>query len=86
MKTTPLHLAAYDGHQSSIRILIEKGANINDQDEDGNTALHLATLHKHKEAMILLIEKGADQTITNNEGKLFIDVITDEDMEPVVKE
>ena len=37
---TPLHYAATQGHEAAIRILLEHGAEIDAQDEDGWTPLH----------------------------------------------
>ena len=53
-----------------VKLLIEKGADLNSQDEDGNTALMTTScvgrlmLEKHS----YLIESGCDLNIRNNEG------------------
>ena len=39
---TPLHLAAYKGHASAVEYLLEKGADMELKDEDGNHPIHLA--------------------------------------------
>ncbi|XP_033097862.1 E3 ubiquitin-protein ligase MIB2-like [Anneissia japonica] len=38
---TPLHLAVEKGMTEMIELLVQKGANVNAQDEDGDTALHV---------------------------------------------
>ena len=53
---TPLYKAAMDGgesmtngknHEAAMRQLIEKGADMEESDEDGKTALHLAAEKGH---------------------------------------
>ena len=39
-KRTALHLAALEGHLAILRLLLQYGANVNDQDEDEMTPLH----------------------------------------------
>uniref|UniRef100_UPI00358FD0BB E3 ubiquitin-protein ligase MIB2 isoform X2 n=1 Tax=Myxine glutinosa TaxID=7769 RepID=UPI00358FD0BB len=41
-KKTPLHLAASEGHTSMVQLLVMAGADLNVQDESGDTSLHLA--------------------------------------------
>ena len=44
-KTTPLHLAAKNGHVDTVQYLLDHEANIRLTDTDGNNALELATMH-----------------------------------------
>lgn len=39
---TPLHFAASGGLLSIVQALVAAGANINEQNSDGNTPLHLS--------------------------------------------
>jgi ankyrin repeat protein len=50
-----------------VRLLLEHGANPNNQDSQGNTALHKAL---HPISTKLLLEFGADPTIRNHRGHL----------------
>jgi hypothetical protein len=59
-KVIALISASGEGHMSIIKVLLEYGADINAQDDDGRTALHLAIQYDKKEAVKFLIEKGAD--------------------------
>lgn len=43
---TPLLLAVSQGHMSLIELLVSKGADINVEDEDGDTCLHLALMRQ----------------------------------------
>ena len=58
--TTPLHLAAKNGHLEVVRLLIEAGVDINKaRTNDGATPLHIATQKGHVEVVSLLSEAGA---------------------------
>ena len=47
-KTTPLHLAAQNGHSNMIELLLSKGADISIEDKDSRNALELAILSGQK--------------------------------------
>ena len=55
-KTTPLHLAAKNGHVDTVEFLMDHDANIRLTDVDGNNALELATMHTKKEVAEAIIE------------------------------
>jgi ankyrin repeat protein len=57
---TALMLAAKEGHQNIVKLLLENGANINKKNKSHNTALHFAVFNKHNNIVKLLIEKGAE--------------------------
>ncbi|KAJ7893522.1 ankyrin repeat-containing domain protein [Mycena leptocephala] len=48
------------GHESLVRLLLEKNADINAQDEFYGTALQVASKMGHESLVQLLIEMGAD--------------------------
>jgi ankyrin repeat protein len=52
--------AIEEGHESTSRLLIEKGANVNADKGLRRTALRIASANGHKAIVELLIEKGAD--------------------------
>jgi ankyrin repeat protein len=56
----PLHLAAWEGHEAVVRLLLEKGADTNAKDRQGGTALCWAAPRGHEAVIRLLLEKGAD--------------------------
>ncbi|USN50942.1 MAG: ankyrin repeat domain-containing protein [Myxococcales bacterium] len=63
---TPLHLAANTGQIEVIEALIKSEAEVDEQDDQGNTALHLAIVRKEKDAVIALLEGGANPNIKEN--------------------
>lgn len=52
-----------------LKLLIEKGASLSEQDREGNTALHQASFHGFFESVSALLNAGADQSMLNNKGK-----------------
>jgi ankyrin repeat protein/predicted Ser/Thr protein kinase len=56
----PLHLAAQEGHVNTAKLLIENGADVCAEGEDGWQPLHVATLEGHADVARLLVEHGAN--------------------------
>ena len=48
-----------------VRLLLQKGADTNIKDENGNTPLHLAALNNHPAVVRLFIESDVDVEIKN---------------------
>jgi HEAT repeat protein/ankyrin repeat protein len=61
---TPLH----NSDQNAAKILISKGALLNEKDNKGNTPLHYAYMNNDKALIELLISNGADTEIKNDTG------------------
>ena len=55
-----LLIAAKNGDINSVKVLIERGADVDARNWLGRTALHEAVLYKHIEIAKMLIENGAD--------------------------
>ncbi|KAK7216377.1 hypothetical protein V2G26_004380 [Clonostachys chloroleuca] len=65
---TPLHLAAETGHEAVVRLLCEKGACTDAQDDQGWIPLHTAASYGHEAIARLLLEKGANIEAQNKYG------------------
>lgn len=66
--SSPLISASLFGKTEIVKILIDAGAEINIQNNDGSTALHTASFFCRPEIVAILLKKGADKTIKNNFG------------------
>ncbi|KFB35089.1 AGAP005326-PA-like protein [Anopheles sinensis] len=63
--------AKYYGHSlETFRLLLKRGAKLDEQDESGNTALHYAFQEEQWELVEFLIESGANTTVKNESNKL----------------
>ncbi|KAH6665944.1 ankyrin repeat-containing domain protein [Halenospora varia] len=57
--STPLHMAAYKGHQDIVRVLLEHGANIEAMNLNHQTPLQSAAQNKHAGVVQVLLNHGA---------------------------
>ena len=65
-KQRALRIACKEGHSSVVKALIEAGADINGQDEDGTTPLMEATCGYDDQMVHELIRAGASVSVKNN--------------------
>ncbi|KAJ3600893.1 hypothetical protein NHX12_031867 [Muraenolepis orangiensis] len=72
--TTPLHLAARNGHKDIIRLLLNAGIDINRATKAG-TALHEASLYGKTEVVKLLLDAGVDVNIRNTYNQTPLDMV-----------
>ena len=72
--TPPLMIACMYGDVEAARLLLEKGAAVDAQREDGITALMDACGRGQVEAARLLLEKGADRTL-RGKGHPVVDFV-----------
>lgn len=70
----PLVAASSQGHLDIAKLLIKFGANINSQEDNGNTALFISTKNQKKEVVKYLLSAGADEQIKNSYQKTAVDV------------
>jgi ankyrin repeat protein len=66
--SSPLISAAVFGKPDAAKILIDAGADVNFQNNDGSTALHTAAIFCRPEIVKMLLAKNADKTIKNKYG------------------
>ncbi len=68
-----LHVAVKKGNLSMVKLLLEKDADINIQDESGNTPLHYAAANRKKDVLKHLLDNKADISIVNVKEQKAID-------------
>jgi ankyrin repeat protein len=66
--STLLIFAVQCGYDIFVKYLLEKGANINAQDFELNTALHYALSHNNFNFADILLKNGANERLMNNNG------------------
>ena len=72
---TPLHLAARYGHHQLARLLIRKGACVDDHDCSGATPLHLAALYGLADTVNVLLNMNATTEMKDKNGKTPLEVV-----------
>jgi ankyrin repeat protein len=69
------HRFAPSGMMAAVKYLVEEiGADVNQEDYDGNTALHQAAARGDVEMILYLVAKGADPTVINRDGQSTADM------------
>ena len=66
--TTALMCAAAMGHKEMTAALLQNGANVNLQDDEGVTAVVHAAIRGYHDVVLQLIDKGADLNVTTDFG------------------
>jgi len=67
--SAPLHSLASAGNTEGLRLLLDRGAEVNLASAQGETALHLAAVAGRVEAVRLLIARKADIERANSYGR-----------------
>lgn len=65
---TPLLIAAMHGHEDAIPLLVNAGAEIDYQNDRGETPLTVAAKNGHTAVVSILVEEGADPNLSDSEG------------------
>jgi ankyrin repeat protein len=65
---TPLHYAARQGNLEAVRVLLDRGAEINQVTADRTSALMLAVINGRWDLAMYLLERGADPRIATMAG------------------
>ncbi len=73
--SSPLMTAATFGHTEVARVLIEAGADLDQQNNDGSTALISAAFFCRTEIVEALLAAGADKSIRNSMGSTALDIV-----------
>jgi len=76
-KYTPLYLAARWGKLDAVKLLVERGANIDSRSTElSSTPLQIAARHGEAEIVRYLLEKGADVNARNRLGDTALSKLT----------
>ena len=67
--STPLHLSSRKGHLNLARMLVDRGADVSAQDENGWIPLHRASSMGHIDVVQMLVECGADVSTQDKDGR-----------------
>ena len=70
---TMIMKASARGHTALVEQLIQRGANVNLQDEQGSTALHAAAFMGDQPTVVVLLEAGARSQLGNMDGETALD-------------
>jgi hypothetical protein len=73
--SSPLITACLYEKKEIALLLINAGANINFQNNDGSTALHVASFFCKPEMVKLLLSRKANKTIKNNFGSTALEIV-----------
>lgn len=73
-QVTPLMIAVCAGNSDGVKALLDRGAEVNAQDELGNTALHFAA-NNRSDFVGWLMKAKADPSVTNQFGTTPIDLV-----------
>lgn len=71
---TPLMKAALRGDESTVRKLLDQGADVNSRDRDGETALMAAGYNGNVRVVRLLLDRGADVNPRSRKGYTAFDL------------
>ena len=83
--TTPLMVAASNGHGQALKALVAAGVDLDVQDRHGRTALHHAVSWRDEKAARFLIKKGARTDIPDETGATAVEMAASAGMESVLE-
>jgi ankyrin repeat protein len=69
LEQTPVMVSVLYERESTLRVLLDLNAKLNQQDLKGNTALHQAILAENDDMALLLVKQGANIDLVNKDFK-----------------
>lgn len=64
----PLHLAVTQGHLEMVQLLVSEGADVNSEDEDGDTAMHIILEREHLVSVLVEQQPGREDSLFSKVG------------------
>ena len=80
---SPLWVAAQEDHLEIVKIPIQSGAMVDNENTDGLTPLHVASLNGHIEVVKHLVENGADVNNLGNFNQSILGVAMIKEFEEI---
>ena len=71
---TPLFIAAQNGHEDVVRLLLDSGASVDKPDQLGRTPLLMAVINQHVGVAEMLLKKGANPKYKDGDGNFAMKV------------
>ena len=65
---SPIHAATKSSHLRVVKLLVERGADVNERDVDGLTALHVASAENSPEIVELLLDSNVNPNVIGRHG------------------
>ena len=81
----PLHILAENGHDRSVRAMLDSGADVDAVNSTGFTALHLAARNGYIDVMKTLLKHDANIDATDESGWTALYYAANNDCEAVVR-
>lgn len=80
-----LFVSAWQGDEDATRKYIDMGGDVNFQHTSGYTCAHQAAKFQHISILLVLIERGADLTIRDHDNYTPLELLTDSELEGLLK-
>ncbi|RDW57753.1 hypothetical protein BP5796_12554 [Coleophoma crateriformis] len=82
---TALFWAVEKGHKAVVKLLLEKGADLETKDQYGRTPLSWAAANGYEAIVQLLLEKGADLDTKDHDGRTPLSLATENGHEAMIQ-
>lgn len=73
---TALHIASLAGQEEVVRLLVQHGASVNVQSQNGFTPLYMAAQENHDNVVKYLLANGANQSLATEVCKRNLNCIS----------
>jgi ankyrin repeat protein len=85
MSLRPLHSASASRSMAIVKLLVERGADVNARQHGGWTALHAAAFNGDQAMAEYLVAHGADMSQKSDDGKTALDIAVEKGHHPLAE-